>query len=155
MRNGKRFEHTFETPMEMNISDDGVELRAVDGRRLFGFVGDVPYFGENLPERKHRQSSPVYFPKIFYKDRGGITRVAVENPPRSYKSLEDDHILDTQDVARRARCSPLTVLRHANAKRLKIHPKSSKHDFYYRKQDVEEWLKKVPQFQRGRPRKDE
>jgi hypothetical protein len=109
---------------------------------------------EDVAKPREGNSEALYFAKMFYEDANGIPRTALENPPRSYNDLPNSAILDTQDVARRAHCSQLTVLRHANSRRLKIHPKSTGHDFYYRKQDVDAWLKQTSEFKRGRPRKE-
>ena len=154
-KDGRLFSHTLEGPLTVVESGGGcLSVSRPDGQSLWGYGEDgVPYLGENLPREKPKRRRPVYFSKVFYKDQRGITHVALDNPPHTYADLSDSAVLDTQDVARAAQCSPLTVLRHANAKQLKIHPKSSPRDFYYRKRDVDAWLKRAGPFERGRPRK--
>jgi len=131
-----------------------MRLEDPSGKPLWGYAGDEIFLGSDLPKRKSKRNEQFYFPKIFHEDSRGLRRVALENSPRPYAGLADDAVLDTQDVARKAGCSPLTVLRHANAKRLKIHPKSSLSQFYYKKRDVDVWLENESEFKRGRPRKE-
>ena len=154
-RDGRQFEHTFVGPIRIIELPNG-EMRLEDpsGKPLCGYAGDGIYLGTDLPTTRSKRNEQFYFPKVFHEDSRGLRRVALENSPRPYAGLADDAVLDTQDVARKAGCSPLTVLRHANAKRLKIHPKSSVSQFYYKKRDIDVWLENESEFRRGRPRKE-
>src|SRR5262249_18750308 len=111
-------------------------------------VGDEPAEGSAVSGG----SEKPWFAKIFVKDARGFTMVDIEAEPyRTYAEIPTDKILDTRDVARRSVCKPATVIRHVGEGNVKIHAKaSSSHDFYYVKQDVEEWLKGNPTFKPGR-----
>lgn len=127
-------------------------------RTGWGFVDGEPYLGDGLastPEESYDTEKP-WFAKTLQLDARGFLAIFRENPPyRRFKDLPDGALLDTEDVARLAGCSGVTVTKHVLKGRLRPHPKaSSRKNFFYTKSDVVAWLRVQragKNFKAGRP----
>ncbi|MFI5340840.1 MAG: helix-turn-helix domain-containing protein [Candidatus Methylomirabilales bacterium] len=90
-----------------------------------------------------RRGEPLFARKFFERSSTGAVRVYLENPPMVFSKLGPNDYLDTGDLVRFLGVSDRTLRRYIDGYGLRDVARLVGRQLFFRKGDVEKWLKRV------------
>lgn len=103
------------------------------------------------PSQKLEQGQELFCKKYIARSPTGGWKVWRENPPVPFSKLGPNDLLDTGELLRYFGCSLVTLYRWIAKRELQPSTRIGR-ELFFRKADVERWVKRIGRPRPGRPR---